>query len=148
MSGVETTAVLNLAFPRNLRLLSGGDFKQVFGKAKRSRDEFFTVLMRNVGGDNPRLGLAISKKELKHAVDRNRIKRLTRESFRLNQHDLPTADFIVMTRKKAGEVSNQELFSRLEKHWQRLAKLNSAKPNHEKSGQRPKNPRNKTPQQP
>lgn len=110
------------SFPRSHRLLTGDDFKQVFGKARRSRDELFTVLMRNIDGDNPRLGLAISKKELKHAVDRNRIKRLTRESFRLSQHDLPNADFIVMTRKKAGETSNEELLSRLQKHWKRLSK--------------------------
>ena len=99
--------------------------------------------MRDVGGKKPRLGLAISKKELKRAVDRNRIKRLTRESFRLNQHELANADFIVMTRKKAGEVSNEELFRRLEKHWQRLTK-----PNNAKTDQRPRNSRKKTPQKP
>jgi len=122
----DSTTAPNLSFPRQLRLLKGADFKKVFAKARRSRDEFFTVLCRSVEGSEPRLGLAISKKELKRSVDRNRVKRLVRESFRLHQHELKTADYIVMSRKRAAQMSNAELLSRLEGHWQRLSGKSTA----------------------
>jgi ribonuclease P protein component len=70
----------------------------------------------------PRLGFAIAKKQLKHAVDRNRIKRLLRESFRQRQKDLPNRDVVVMVRNKILGLSNREIFARLDKHWQHMIK--------------------------
>ena len=65
------------------------------------------------------MGLAIAKKAAKRAVDRNRIKRLCRESFR-QQDNLPVVDLVVMTRASAVSATNAELFSALDKHWQRI----------------------------
>ena len=42
-----------------------------------------------------RLGMIIAKRLLPHAVDRNRVKRCVRETFRLQRVDLPACDFVV-----------------------------------------------------
>ncbi len=39
------------------------------------------------------------QKNVKRAHERNRIKRLAREYFRLHQHELPSMDFVVLVRR-------------------------------------------------
>ena len=67
-----------------------------------------------------RLGLAISKKQLKLAVERNRAKRLARESFRRHQIQLQGLDIVVMARAGIKTLSNQQILQSLERHWQRV----------------------------
>ena len=61
----------------------------------------------------PRLGLVVSKKASKKAVQRNRIKRQIREAFRHSQDRLSDMDFIVVANPGiSGEVNgvlNREL---------------------------------------
>lgn len=67
-----------------------------------------------------RLGLAIARKQLKRAVDRNRIKRLVREYFRQSVAQNHALDYVVMTRSAARNQSNKVLRDSLAKHFQRL----------------------------
>ena len=108
---------------KRARLLKADEFNRVFDKATRSSDQYFTVLARLNENGYPRLGLAISKKKAKLAVTRNRLKRLIRESFRLNQHELCSADFIVLAGHKSANANNDRLLKSLEQHWQKLNKL-------------------------
>ena len=103
--------------------MQAAEFSRVFKKAHRSSDRQLTILAAPNDLGYPRLGLAISKKHAKRAVDRNRIKRLVRESFRLHLAALPAADFVVMAKPMTKSVSNQLLFEALAIHWHRLAKL-------------------------
>lgn len=105
-----------------MRLNHSGDFQCVFEQASRSADRYLTVLARANGGQKPRLGLAISRKQVPDATDRNRIKRLVRESFRLSQHNLGGLDFIVMARHPAVQASREVLRYSLQKHWQNQVK--------------------------
>ncbi len=81
-----------------------------------------TLRSRRNGGDVPRLGLIISKKSIKRAVDRNRVKRTIRESFRLCQSRLSGLDVVIMSRVGLGELSGPELRAVLDKHWDTLAR--------------------------
>jgi ribonuclease P protein component len=65
----------------------------------------------------PRLGLAIATRSCAGAVVRNHIKRLTRESFRLNQHNLPPVDVTVAVRDAARLAPPCDLRASLAKHW-------------------------------
>lgn len=81
---------------------------------------FFVLLARPNGLSFPRLGLAVSKKNIKTAVQRNRIKRLIRETFRQRKTTLGGCDYVVLARQPAGGASNAELLAALEKHWLEL----------------------------
>ncbi|MDR2130834.1 MAG: ribonuclease P protein component [Odoribacteraceae bacterium] len=48
----------------------------------------FRFSVRDEGEAPARVAVSVSKRRFKRAVDRNRIKRLTREAYRLNKHDL------------------------------------------------------------
>ncbi|MEE9444364.1 MAG: ribonuclease P protein component [Cocleimonas sp.] len=108
--------------PRDLKLLTAENFKTVFSKAERFGNYSFTVLARPNDMDHARLGLAISKKCAKRAVDRNRIKRLFRESFRLNQHKLPSVDIIAMCKPSAIKLTNHEMHEQIKKQWHFMQK--------------------------
>ena len=108
--------------PRDLKLLTAENYQDVFSKAERFGNYSFTVLARPNDLNHPRLGLAISKKCAKRAVDRNRIKRLFRESFRLNQHKLPSVDIIAMCKPSAIKLTNHEMHEQIEKQWHFMRK--------------------------
>jgi ribonuclease P protein component len=107
-------------FDPRRRLRCKKHFDRVFREPIRSADCFFTVLARKRSGNHPRLGMAISVRSAGGAVARNRVKRIVRESFRLNQQSLPAVDLVVMGRPGIGGCENADLRESLEKHWQRI----------------------------
>jgi ribonuclease P protein component len=117
-------------FNRESRLLTPDHFKKVFTKPLRFGSRHFTVLATdkpytsipdkyNSTAKN-RLGLAIAKKRVKLAVQRNRIKRQIRESFRLNQHKIPSIDIVVMVKSDIDKLDNKIINQELEKIWRKI----------------------------
>lgn len=124
-------------FNRESRLLTPGQFQCVFKKPLRFGSSHFTILVipselpterikynTVINSENHlienRLGLAIAKKRVKLAVQRNRIKRLVRESFRLNQHELPAIDMVVMVKSGIDKLDNKVINQQLEKIWRKI----------------------------
>jgi ribonuclease P protein component len=115
--------VKQTSFSRSLRLLNSDDFQQVFDSAAfRISHQHLLLLACHNGRGFPRLGLVIAKKHLRLAVDRNRIKRLSRESFRHAQGKLQDLDLVVLSRNGLDKLSNPEVFSLLDQQWHRLLK--------------------------
>jgi ribonuclease P protein component len=101
----------------------------VFAEPLRSSDRFFTVLARPSGRPVARLGLTVSRRTAKRAVDRNRIKRLARESFR--QHPtLAHWDFVVLARPGSGGAERAALRASLDRHFAQLSTAAAARPPH------------------
>ena len=113
-------------FPRHVRLTRGVEFQRVFQQGKRLHANGVNARAAANSMGFPRLGMAIAKKALRRAHERNRIKRLVRESFRHHQANLPAVDIVVMCRHDVLTMSNAELFQQLEGLWLRLHKLYSA----------------------
>ena len=111
--------MVKLNFPRELRLLTPEHFKYVFQQPFRASSPEITILARQNHLEHPRLGLTVAKKHLKRAHDRNRIKRLCRESFRLSQHRLPSYDFVIVAKQGIGRLDNRTLWQTLDKLWLR-----------------------------
>lgn len=112
-----------LGFPRRLRLLNAGEYRHVFDHAafKIHGKGLLALASPNTRG-HPRVGLVFSKKNVRLAVDRNRLKRLVRESIRLQQHRLPAVDIVVLSRRGVHELDNDTLHRQLYGMWRRLEK--------------------------
>ncbi len=109
------------AFGRERRLTRASEYGRVFGDNFRCGDRYFTILARPRGdGDSARLGLAIAKKQIRRAVDRNRLKRIIRESFRQQRSRLPAVDLVVMVRRPVLDLQQAEIFSRLQGLWHKI----------------------------
>ena len=78
-----------LSYPRHLRLVHKRDFERVYREGLRARGATLLVVGAPNGLAHSRLGLSVGKTIWKGAVQRNRIRRVFREAFRLSQHDLP-----------------------------------------------------------
>ena len=78
--------------------------------------------------EGARLGLAISRKAAKSAVERNRIKRVIREGFRQRREDLPAVDIVVMARPEAARTENGQIAASLERHFDRIQRQCAGSP--------------------
>lgn len=113
--------MLSSHFDKSLRLLNAGVYKAVFDDAKiKVSTQQILFLARPNGLAHPRLGLIVAKKNAKHAVQRNRIKRIARESFRLSQHQLGGIDTIVLARRGLDQLDNAALHNMFNKLWLQL----------------------------
>ena len=68
-----------------------------------------------------RLGLSVSRK-VGGAVQRNRLRRLYREAFRLTKHDMPVGLDLVVIPRKAEEPALEELKRSLPRLVQQVAR--------------------------
>lgn len=128
------------AYPRRSRLLKPSEFQRVFDQAVVSSDPLFRVLARAFDGPQSRLGMAVSRKVDPRATGRNRIRRLIRESFRLN-HPLeqgatagkglvrtPARDYVVLAAPPAATAANARISESLARHWREIDRKLTAAP--------------------
>ncbi|MFD0739694.1 ribonuclease P protein component [Lysobacter koreensis] len=95
-------------FPRTARVRARSDFDRIFKQGRRVALPVLALHWQAVDVP-PRLGLAVSRKVDPHAVGRNRIKRVLRDSFRHHRHALADGDYVVVARPGASRCSGEEL---------------------------------------
>jgi ribonuclease P protein component len=106
------------ALKKTQRLLTKNDYNHVFQQAQKIVTSDFTILFRENNLGYARLGLALSKKVIAKAHDRNRIKRLIREAFR--QKELPAVDMIFLARQGVAIRTNAPINAGLSRVWKNL----------------------------
>ena len=111
------------AFPATARLRQSAQFRAVFANGRKFVSPGFVVIAAASSAGQPRLGLALAKRRIAHAVERNRIKRVLRESFRLHRPDLAAVDVVVLARSRTSTMSNAALFKQLEALWPQLGRM-------------------------
>jgi ribonuclease P protein component len=80
----------------------------------------FLILSRDQHKSQTRLGIIVAKKHVKLSPQRNRIKRLLRESFRNKRHSLPNIDIVVLAKKGVDKLDNAACASELQYLWRKL----------------------------
>lgn len=85
---INGSSLLNFRLPKSERLRKPAEFRRVYGTGKRFDGRFVTVFILPSELESHRLGVTASKKISTKAHDRNRAKRLLRESFRLSKVEI------------------------------------------------------------
>lgn len=106
---------------KDYKLRESIEFQQVFKRNKSLRDQHWLILYRPNNLGTARLGTVVTKKNVKKAVQRNRVKRIIRETFRKNREALGAIDIIVLARQGVSEKSNRELNTAINAQWKKLA---------------------------
>ncbi|WP_180028821.1 ribonuclease P protein component [Acinetobacter sp. YH16032] len=112
------------SFSPEVRIRCAADYKGVFdGALFKVHQPHFLFLATPTKQPKSRLGIVVAKKKVRRAHERNRIKRIARESFRLNQQDIDLLDIVVMPKVGIESIPNAELNKQLQFAWQKLQRL-------------------------
>ncbi len=105
-----TEAANNLTLPRTMRILRKADFNRAFAARCTVSDPHLVIQVAANDLDHPRVGLVVGRRH-GNAVKRNRLRRLLREAFRLEQHNIPAGlDYVLVPRP--GAPADLETFRR------------------------------------
>jgi ribonuclease P protein component len=85
-----------LSLPPRLRIRHAADFARAYREGSRARGRVLLVVARPNGLSHPRVGLSVGRAIWRSAVRRNRLKRILREAFRLEQRALPAGFDLVL----------------------------------------------------
>src|SRR3989338_7496447 len=100
---------MKASFSRQHRLRSQREFKQVLTSAKKLRGQCISLFYSPNQLSYARLGISVSRNNVRQATARNRLKRIIRSSFRLNQQRLAGYDIVAIGYKGLDQLSNPEL---------------------------------------
>jgi len=103
------------SFNHHHRLKSTQNFKCVFATGKKKHNQHFSIYYAKNNLTGPRIGVVVSKRCCRYAVGRNRIKRVLKEWFRLQKHQIAPVDLVIIARKSTKNMNNHDITSCIER---------------------------------
>jgi len=107
-------AIETFCFTKEQRLLTPAAFREVFDAPERKlHQSHLMAFVRSNTLEQPRVGMAITKRKVPTAVSRNLVKRLVRESFRNQANNLENKDIVFIVKKPIKGLENIELLEEI-----------------------------------
>lgn len=114
--------ITDQTFPNSIRLRKPSEFQVVYKEGSWVANREIAVNFKRHSKPFSKLGITVSKKVSKRAVDRNRIKRHFREWFRKNKRHCQSIDMILTAKPSINLKSTIEINHSLEDIWRKVQK--------------------------
>ena len=103
------------------RILKRNEFVELAKSGRKIQNEHFIVFFAPAQHSRSRLGITVTKKVGK-AVQRNRIKRIVREFFRLNRHYLSANwDINIIAKRHIAGIASEQAYRSLQNILKRIS---------------------------
>ena len=117
------SAITDARFTKEQRLLTPAAFREVFDAPERKlHQSHLMAFVRTNTHEQPRVGMAITKRKVPTAVSRNLIKRQIREQFRVKASILENKDIIFIIKNSIKGISKVELKNEINNIFKKLEK--------------------------
>ena len=112
---------MRFSFKKEDRILKRSEFLELTKSGRKLQNDCVIAFFAPGRYDRPRLGITVTRK-VGSAAQRNRIKRLVREYFRLNrQHLKQNWDINIVAKQKAADLSSEKVFSALQDLFEKIS---------------------------
>ena len=110
-------------FTKQQRLLTPAAFREVFDAPERKlHQSHLMAFVRTNTHEQPRVGMAITKRKVPTAVARNLIKRQIREQFRIKSLKLESKDIVFIVKKSIKGLDSKELKNEINNIFKKIEK--------------------------
>ena len=104
---------VNMGMIYSESLKKNRDFVNVYGNGKSRANKYLVMYVINNGSEKNRIGISVSKK-VGNSVVRHRMKRLIKESYRLNEDRFTSGhDMVIVVRTGAAGIGFRDMESAL-----------------------------------
>jgi ribonuclease P protein component len=111
---------LRFFFTKTDRILKRSDFLRLQQTGTKIQNNHFIASYGPGRFNRSRLGITVTRK-VGNSPARNRIKRMSREFFRLNRHKLKGCwDIVIIAKKEAVDLTSDQAFSSLQNVFDRI----------------------------
>ena len=116
-------ATSSARFTKQQRLLTPAAFREVFDAPERKlHQSHLMAFVRTNTHEQPRVGMAITKRKVPTAVARNLIKRQIREHFRIKSLKLESKDIVFIVKKSVKGLDSKELKNEINNIFKKIEK--------------------------